>query len=332
MLTMDLIVSHARNMVPMDTQGLGLFAVGLLGAYSLLGFMKDVTQGFVKHFLRPRKNLKLRYSVNGKEAWAVVTGGASGIGLAYARELAGCGFKLCIIDKSESKLKDVERELGAVAIKFDFADVGSPEGLQRLYDLLDAKLKNKDIAVLVNNVAEFQAKALVDAPWDYVLRASNVNAHSYNAMLKYCVPDMLQRCDRTGKKAAVLNVGTCAAEPQNPRFQFGIYGASKAYGHIMSSSMEEMYGSKLDVMTVIPRQTNTEMNTANFMFTVEPEVHAKAIIDQLGYETKTYGPFIHCLEANLRWKYSIFGLFDSYVQWCNRSRNLKLISDYKKRA
>merc|ERR1719414_2666351 len=108
---------------------------------------------------------------------------------------------------------------------------------------------------------------------------------------------MLQRQKDCGKKAAIINVGTCAAEPQNPRFQFGIYGASKAYGHIMSSSIQEMYGDKLDVMTVIPRQVATEMNTANFMFTVQPEEHAKAVFNQLGYETETYGPLIQTFFA-----------------------------------
>lgn len=315
----------------MDMVGFLQFTIACFGAYRLMQLITDILLGIRKHCLRERHNLKTRYSIQNKDAWAVITGGASGIGLAYARELACCGLKLCIIDKNEKKLKSVQKELKAQTITFDFADVGSAEGLQSLHKLLDAKLKDKDVAVLINNVAEFQAKALVDAPWDYVLRASNVNAHSYSAMLQYFVPKMLQRQKECGKKSAIINVGTCAAEPQNPRFQFGIYGASKAYGHIMSSSIQEMYGDKLDVMTVIPRQVATEMNTANFMFTVQPEEHAKAIFDQLGYETETYGPFVHCLEANLRWKYSLFGVFDKYVQYCNKNRNLKLIDDYKKR-
>lgn len=331
-MSLDILTDLTKKVNKEKAMKVGLLTVGILGAYKLMQIGTDVLSGFRKHFLRGRLNLKSRYSIDGKEAWAVVTGGASGIGLAYARELAGCGFKLCIIDKNEAKLKSVREELNAEIIMYDFVNVGSEEGLKKLYELLDASLNDKDVAILINNVAEFQAKALVDAPWDYVLRASNVNAHSYSAMLQYCVPKMLKRQDKYGKKAAILNIGTCAAEPQNPRFQFGIYGATKAYGHIMSSSIEEMYGSKLDVMTVIPRQTSTEMNTADYMFTVQPNVHAKSVIDQLGYETKTYGPFIHCLEANLRWKYTLFGFFDRYVQYCNKNRNLKLIKDYKKRA
>ena len=111
-----------------------------------------------------------------------------------------------------------------------------------------------------------------------MLRASNVNAHSYAAMARHFVPGMLTRHAK-GYRSAIINVGTCAAEPQNPRYQFSIYGASKAYSHILSSSLQEMYSDKIDVMTVIPRQTETPMNPAGYMFTAQPEDHAKAVFD-----------------------------------------------------
>jgi len=233
---------------------------------------------------------------------AEVTGGASGLGLAYATELAAEGFRIVLVDKDEIALREAGRRLNAHTILFDFAEVGTECGYEKLVGLLDGALRDKEVVVLVNNVAEFQSQSLEEASWKYVLRATNVNGHSYAAMLKYFVPKMLDRQEISGKKSAIMNIGTCAAEPQNPRFQFSIYGASKAYDHIMSYSMYEMYGDKLDIMTVIPRQCATKMNTANYKYTVQPETHAKAAIDQLGYETVTYGPLTHCLEYNLRFK------------------------------
>ena len=129
-------------------------------------------------------------------------------------------------------------------------------------------------------------------------------------------------------KSALVSVGTNAAEPQNPRYKFALYGATKSYNHILSSGLEEWYGDKLDVMTVIPRQTKTKMNPADYMFTVTPEAHAKAIIDQLGWESKTYGPLIHDLEYNLRFVYT-FGIFDAFVQYCNKNRSEKMINIYE---
>lgn len=72
------------------------------------------------------------------------------------------------------------------------------------------------------------------------------------------------------------------------------------------------------------------MNPADYMFTVTPEAHAKAIIDQLGWESKTYGPMIHDLEYNLRFVYT-FGIFDQFVQWCNKSRSDKMIGMYERK-
>jgi len=319
-----------------NTKKVLLYGCAALGAYKLVQATSDVLHGTWKHLLRPRRNLKARYSLPEKESWVVVTGGASGLGLAYATELAQEGFRILIVDKNAKALKAACTSLEnmgckeCLTIHYDFAEVSTIEGHDDLIAALDETLQGKDVAILINNVAEFQSQALVDASWEYVLRATHVNGHSYAAMLRYFVPKMLQREKISGKKAAIMTIGTCAAEPQNPRFQFSIYGASKAYGHIMSSSMSEMYADKLDVMTVIPRQCSTDMNTADFMFTVSPKTHAKAVIDQLGHESVTYGPLTHCLEYNLRFKYQFLGLFDSYVQWCNRSRNLKLINDYEK--
>ena len=66
----------------------------------------------------------------------------------------------------------------------------------------------------------------------------------------------------------------------NFRYKFALYTATKSYNHILSSSIEEWYGDKIDVMTVVPRQVETNMNPVGYMFTVSPETHAKAVVDQ----------------------------------------------------
>ena len=66
----------------------------------------------------------------------------------------------------------------------------------------------------------------------------------------------------------------------NFRYKFALYTATKSYNHILSSGIEEWYGDQIDVMTVIPRQIETNMNPVGYMFTVSPKTHAKAVIDQ----------------------------------------------------
>ena len=41
-----------------------------------------------------------------------VTGSTDGIGKAYAKELARLGFNIVLISRTESKLKDVAKEIG----------------------------------------------------------------------------------------------------------------------------------------------------------------------------------------------------------------------------
>jgi len=317
-----------------DQSMMALYGFAALGAWKLMLVAGDVTYGFWKHFLRPRHNLLRRYGSSSSNIapWAVVTGGADGIGKAYCQELANAGFNLIVVDKNSIGLSKMKTSMSVEVetICYDFANLGTEENYKELEQLVKAKCSGKDVAILINNAAEFQEKKLVDSPWNYVLRASNVNAHSYAAMARYFIPVFLAR-NKQGIRSAIINVGTCAAEPQNPRYQFSIYGATKAYGHILSSSLHEMYSDKIDVMTVIPRQTETKMNPAGFMFTCQPGDHAKAVFDQLGHETLTYAVMMHDLEYNLRFKYTVFGLFDKFVQWRNASKNANLVKIYGKR-
>lgn len=44
-------------------------------------------------------------------AWAVVTGGSDGIGLAMCKKLAEEGFNICIVSRTESKINDKLAEI-----------------------------------------------------------------------------------------------------------------------------------------------------------------------------------------------------------------------------
>ena len=70
---------------------------------------------------------------------ALVTGGASGIGAACARELAARGARVTVADVDESAAKAVADEIGGNAWGIDLLDVGALEALK------------VDVDVLVNN-------------------------------------------------------------------------------------------------------------------------------------------------------------------------------------
>ena len=102
-------------------------------------------------------------------ARAVVTGGASGIGLAVARRLQALGAELVLLGRDAAKLGRAQRELGAAdAIACDVGDAGD---VARAF----AKLHERPLHVLVNNAGVARSAKLVDTTdelWDEMLRVN----------------------------------------------------------------------------------------------------------------------------------------------------------------
>jgi len=303
-------------------------ALVAIGAYKAAEHLWKFLGGVWRHVLRPRKPLKHRYGVAGVEPWVLITGGASGIGKGYALELAREGFNIYIVDKNRSECQSTQKEIqraAGVASEFmiyDFGGLANPQEAQNFMGNLRCGMQGKDLAVLINNVAEFQHEEFADVSLETIYRASNVNCHAQAVLTNAFLNQLISRPARS----CIVSVGTNAAEPCNPRYRFALYGATKSYNHILSSGIREWYGDKIDIMTVIPRQVKTKMNTADYMFTASPEEHARAVVDKMGWDGVTYGPLVHHLEYNLRFIYLPF--FDKYVKWVNRDRSEKMIQMY----
>ena len=75
-----------------------------------------------------------------------------------------------------------------------------------------------------------------------------------------------------------------------------MYCATKRYNYALSACMQDAYSSKLDVMTVTPASVITNMNPGNSDYTIKADEHAKAIVDQLGWQQLTWGHYKHALQ------------------------------------
>src|SRR4029077_17145975 len=84
-----------------------------------------------------------------KDRVAVITGGASGIGLAAARRFAAMGMKLCLADLTQDALDRAKSELPGAAVVTVPADVSKIDEVQRLRDHAYAEFG--EVAVLMNN-------------------------------------------------------------------------------------------------------------------------------------------------------------------------------------
>jgi NAD(P)-dependent dehydrogenase (short-subunit alcohol dehydrogenase family) len=94
---------------------------------------------------------------------AVITGGASGIGLAAAKRFAALGMKICLADLDPAKLEQASAELGAPpgSVLTVPTNVSQLAELKRLKDEVYERFG--EVAVLMNNAGT----APGGGPWDH---------------------------------------------------------------------------------------------------------------------------------------------------------------------
>lgn len=121
---------------------------------------------------------------------AVITGAASGIGLAAARRFASLGMKLCLADLSADALARAAAETVAKDVLTVPTDVGKLESVQALKEKAYAAFG--DVAVLMNNAGT----APGGGPWDHIerwKRVLDVNLWGVIHGVQTFAPAMLRR-------------------------------------------------------------------------------------------------------------------------------------------
>src|SRR5271170_7234193 len=106
---------------------------------------------------------------------AIITGGASGIGLATARQLVLFGMRVCIADRDRDALQAAAAELASVARNGTAdvlpveVDVSSTADIERLVQSAFGRFD--DVALLMNNAAAFEGSDALSDPdgWRRIL-------------------------------------------------------------------------------------------------------------------------------------------------------------------
>ena len=99
---------------------------------------------------------------------AVITGGASGIGLAAARCFAALGMKLCLADLRQDALDKASAELSGATLVTVPTDVSRIEDVERLKQRAYAEFG--EVAILMNNAGTSPG----GGPWDHYERWQRV--------------------------------------------------------------------------------------------------------------------------------------------------------------
>jgi len=170
------------------------------------------------------------FDLTGKTA--VVTGGNTGLGEAFARALIEVGASVALAARTRERSEAVAEDLsasGGTAIAVDL-DVTQPGQVQTMLGEVTERLGPVD--VLVNNAGVCYHRPAAEVPDDEWLDTFDVNVHG----LWYCAQAVgRQMIERGG--GVIVNVGSISAMIVNrPQWQ-PAYNASKAAVHQLTKSL-----------------------------------------------------------------------------------------------
>jgi NAD(P)-dependent dehydrogenase (short-subunit alcohol dehydrogenase family) len=184
---------------------------------------------------------------------AVITGGASGIGLAAAKRLARDGLRVCIADLGEERLaaaaaavSAVARE-GAAGVMTLATDVSSVEDVARLEAAVRARFGGTDI--LMNNAGVQPGSALF-GPRDNWERVLSVNLWGVINGTQVFAPGMIAR----GRPGLIINTGSkqgITTPPGDPAYNVSKAGV-KAFTEALQHELRNTPDCRLTAHLLIP--------------------------------------------------------------------------------
>ncbi|MFZ2155938.1 MAG: SDR family NAD(P)-dependent oxidoreductase [Bradyrhizobium sp.] len=181
---------------------------------------------------------------------AVITGGASGIGLAAAMRFAGLGMKVCIADLGGDRLAAAEKKLasaargGAADIMAVAVDVSRIEQVSELESAVRQRFGGADI--LMNN-AGIQPGSKMFGPLENWQRILGVNLWGIIHGSQVFAPDMIAR----GRPGLIINTGSkqgITTPPGDPAYNVsksGVKAFTEALQHELRNTADCMVSAHL---------------------------------------------------------------------------------------
>ena len=194
-----------------------------------------------------------------KDAVAVVTGGASGLGLAAVRRFAELGLRVCMVDVAGEKLDQAAATLqgqGMDVLAFA-CDVANRADLQNLASIVTQTLG--PVSVLMNNAGIQPGSSLFDdaGNWDRILA---VNMGGIIAGSQIFAPAMIA----SGKPGLIINTGSkqgITTPPGDPAYNIAKAGV-KVFTEALQHHLRNLTDCKVEARLFIPGFVFTPL-TAN---------------------------------------------------------------------
>ncbi len=182
---------------------------------------------------------------------AVITGGASGIGLAAAEKFARSGMKVCIADVDPARLAAAETKLSSIAgaanVMTMAVDVSRIENVSELERAVRQRFGGTD--VLMNNAGIQPGSTMFGEPdnWSRVIGA-NLWGIIHGA--RTFAPNMIAR----GKAGLIINTGSkqgITTPPGDPAYNVAKAGV-KAFSEALAHELRNTRDCRITAHLLIP--------------------------------------------------------------------------------
>jgi hypothetical protein len=183
--------------------------------------------------------------------WALVTGASSGIGAAFARELARRGMHVALAARREDRLRALADEVASAHRVHTLvlpADLGAPGAAGELWS---RAAEGRDIHLLVNNAGFGLKGAFHELPLDRQAEMVRVNCIAPLELAHHALGQM------RGRGGGIVNVASIAGAQPIPLI--ATYAATKAFLISLSEALAaESADAGVRVVTVNPGPVKTE--------------------------------------------------------------------------
>ena len=182
---------------------------------------------------------------------AVITGASSGIGAAFAEQLASEGYPLLLVARRKDRLDQAAADLSArhgVKVETLVADLVDPEGLAGL----EARLRAGGVAMLVNNAGVGGLGPTAASTPDKMQDLIRLNIVALTRLSHAALEGF-----RKAGAGVLVNLGSVIAFA--PSAGGAVYSGTKAYVLNFTRSLQMEYvGSDIRIQVLMPGPIRTE--------------------------------------------------------------------------
>ena len=203
----------------------------------------------------------------------VVTGGASGIGLATARRLAAEGAKVVIADLDAAAGQAAAEEVDGLFVPTDVTD---RDQVEALFQTTVDQFGSLDLAFNNAGISPPDDDSILYTGIEAWRRVQEVNLTSVYLCCKAAIPHMLKQYAQDGRKGAIVNTASFVALMGAATSQIS-YTASKGAVLAMSRELGVQFAREgIRVNALCPGPVNTPL--LQELFAKDPERAARRLV------------------------------------------------------